>query len=305
MKGVGSACAVFVTADRSADCLTFFALHPCGKAAGYLGEHNKLWRNRVRKFLCDVAKGFYYIFVAPAGGDSIRRLVQKPLVHKMLSFSLGKTLEAGCGIGLYSFYLQKKSSCLTALDVNEVQLKILKNAFRRRNFRSHFLLASLPFLCFKDHTFDTVVCTEVLEHVKEDLTSLQEMRRILKPEGKLLLSCPVPPSPFEENHSTAKEPHEHVREGYTREQLLAITKKAGFEVIKLEYCFLFFSRVAFQFIYFFQKFFKFRPPAFLTLFALLDCLIIFKKGAFMPFDCVGLFEKTARKRNQVNKPNIS
>lgn len=47
--------------------------------------------------------------------------------------------------------------------------------------------ADLPFL---EETFDTVLLLEVLEHVARPLDVLAEIRRVLKPEGRLLLSMP-------------------------------------------------------------------------------------------------------------------
>jgi ubiquinone/menaquinone biosynthesis C-methylase UbiE len=45
---------------------------------------------------------------------------------------------------------------------------------------------SLP---FPDRTFDTVVCTEMLEHDRRPWLTLQEMARVLRPGGILLLTC--------------------------------------------------------------------------------------------------------------------
>ncbi len=42
-----------------------------------------------------------------------------------------------------------------------------------------------------DHSFDVVMCSEVLEHVPEPIKALQEMARILKPEGRLFLTAPL------------------------------------------------------------------------------------------------------------------
>jgi len=41
-----------------------------------------------------------------------------------------------------------------------------------------------------DNTFDFVVCTEVLEHTLQPFHAVEEMRRILKPGGKLFLTTP-------------------------------------------------------------------------------------------------------------------
>ena len=45
-------------------------------------------------------------------------------------------------------------------------------------------------LPFCDNVFDVALCTEVLEHLHTPLRALREMRRVLKPGGKLLLTTP-------------------------------------------------------------------------------------------------------------------
>ena len=50
--------------------------------------------------------------------------------------------------------------------------------------------ASAYHLPFRDQSFAVVVCTEVLEHTRSPEQVLSELRRILKPGGKLLLSVP-------------------------------------------------------------------------------------------------------------------
>jgi ubiquinone/menaquinone biosynthesis C-methylase UbiE len=49
-------------------------------------------------------------------------------------------------------------------------------------------IESMP---FADATFETVVCTEVLEHVPHPESALAEMRRVLRPGGLLLGSVPA------------------------------------------------------------------------------------------------------------------
>lgn len=45
-------------------------------------------------------------------------------------------------------------------------------------------------LPFSDQYFDAVILGEVLEHLREDIRALENIRRVLKPEGKLIVSLP-------------------------------------------------------------------------------------------------------------------
>jgi SAM-dependent methyltransferase len=79
-------------------------------------------------------------------------------------------------------------------------------------------------LPFGAEVFDTVVSTEVLEHVPEPLLALREMRRVLKPAGRLVLSAPM----YWPRHDL---PYDFFR--YPYDGLLHLVKESGFELIKL------------------------------------------------------------------------
>lgn len=107
-----------------------------------------------------------------------------------------KILDWGCGIGHFSYMLMKKGfevhgySYTIADDCSKMQ-KILKKQF---NKDWHLKSASdqdpvkLP---YSDNSFDAVISLGVLEHVKEtkgnELSSLKEIHRILKPQGTLFI----------------------------------------------------------------------------------------------------------------------
>lgn len=42
-----------------------------------------------------------------------------------------------------------------------------------------------------DETYDVIICSHVLEHVQDDRKALREMKRILKPEGKIIFLVPI------------------------------------------------------------------------------------------------------------------
>jgi SAM-dependent methyltransferase len=75
-----------------------------------------------------------------------------------------------------------------------------------------------------DHSFDTVVSTEVLEHVPDPLRALREMRRALKPEGHLVLSVPM----WWPRHEV---PYDYFR--YPYDGLLHLLRESGFELVRL------------------------------------------------------------------------
>ena len=77
-----------------------------------------------------------------------------------------------------------------------------------------------------DGSFDVVCCTEVLEHVPEPIRAVQEMARILKPGGKLLLTAPM-------GSFLHQEPF-HFYGGYTPHWYRKFLPEAGMEVVSIE-----------------------------------------------------------------------
>ena len=67
----------------------------------------------------------------------------------------------------------------------------------------------LTSLSFKDNSFDFIFASHVLEHIKDDLSALSEMKRVLKPGGIAVIPVPImskktveypAPNPHEHNH---------------------------------------------------------------------------------------------------------
>jgi SAM-dependent methyltransferase len=73
-------------------------------------------------------------------------------------------------------------------------------------------------------SFDTVLCTQVLEHVPRPWDAMGELRRVLAPGGILVLSVP--------HLSVIHEaPHDFYR--YTRFGIEALCEQAGLEIVEL------------------------------------------------------------------------
>lgn len=74
-------------------------------------------------------------------------------------------------------------------------------------------------LPFKDDTFDAVLIGEVLEHLREDVRALDNIRRVLKPAGRLVVSLPF--------YQDAEEGHVRIHSPKSGERLLMM---GGFAV---------------------------------------------------------------------------
>lgn len=92
-------------------------------------------------------------------------------------------IELGCGNGYGMQLLAPHCQWYTGVDKYA--------AARTLSANSGFFKASLPNLNnIGSNSFDTVICFQVLEHIKQDAQLLAEIHRILKPGGQLLLTTP-------------------------------------------------------------------------------------------------------------------
>jgi SAM-dependent methyltransferase len=161
-------------------------------------------------------------------GDNIRPIVQKPIISKFIENHVHQyALDAGCGRGLYTRILIKRAEKVAALDYSENSINTLK---RRLGHLPHLSLyvGSADNLPFEAEKFDLALHCEVLEHIQDDRKVLSELFRVLQPGGRLIISVPVPPAPYNDS--------EHVREGYTLDQISHLLENSGFEILRHEYC---------------------------------------------------------------------
>ncbi|MCF6361298.1 MAG: class I SAM-dependent methyltransferase [Cyclobacteriaceae bacterium] len=98
----------------------------------------------------------------------------------------GSLLEIGCGEGRGVELLAPKVKSYTAVDKIEEVVENLSAKYPK----SSFIQANIPPLPFEDNSFDTIISFQVIEHIKDDSTYLEEINRILKPGGKAYISTP-------------------------------------------------------------------------------------------------------------------
>ncbi len=96
-------------------------------------------------------------------------------------------LDVACGTGYGLPFLRKKANRVVGVDVS---WEALLEAKSRCDDRIYVLMASALRLPFPDETFDVVTSFETIEHLHERQQFLQEIKRVLKMNGLLVLSTP-------------------------------------------------------------------------------------------------------------------
>ena len=98
-----------------------------------------------------------------------------------------KILDIGCGVGYgLAFFASQNYKKLFGIDINRYSLKIAKERCPKANVRYGDVI-KIP---FQSNEFDLVILTEVIEHLDDPQTALEEIRRILNPGGILFLTTP-------------------------------------------------------------------------------------------------------------------
>lgn len=146
----------------------------------------------------------------------------------------GNMLDAGFGSGIYSFSLSEKVKRIEAVDISRKKVEIANKIkiFKNINFQQ----GDLTELRFKDSSFDFIVCSDVLEHIKNDEKAFSELARVLKKNGILLLTVPS----YSRKNRLSYRDYEHERAGYSMEDIKKLCLKNNLSTIKIEgySCFL-------------------------------------------------------------------
>jgi 2-polyprenyl-3-methyl-5-hydroxy-6-metoxy-1,4-benzoquinol methylase len=116
-----------------------------------------------------------------------------PALRSALDFSAmyikvrpgAKLLEIGFGSGRQLDFLRQLGWQVEGLDLDPTAVKVASS----RGLAIH--LGSLKEQNFPDQSFDAVVSSHVIEHVHDPVGLLAECRRILRPDGKLVIITPI------------------------------------------------------------------------------------------------------------------
>lgn len=145
-----------------------------------------------------------------------------------------RIVDAGCGRGVITLACARK---FPAAEVVGVDLDDVQNHHNRDIAAQLGLSKTLQFLTWDAMklpelgTFDLVIATDMLEHLKDDLGGVQMFREALAPGGYILIHVPhLTRNTFGWKRENWMDVEGHVRPGYTKEGLTDLLTKGGVQV---------------------------------------------------------------------------
>ena len=143
---------------------------------------------------------------------------------KFARYVRGDILEVGCGIGNFTPSLSQYGR-VWAFDVDEAAASATNKRVKRGASVGLGDIENGTYF-FGNKRFSTIVCLNVLEHIKNDSQALGNMRRLLVPGGSLILLVPIHASLF----GTIDSSIGHFRR-YKPKALISEVKRQGFSIL--------------------------------------------------------------------------
>lgn len=148
-------------------------------------------------------------------------------------------LDVGCGNAMHTLKVARRCRQTTGIDRSVASLAIgARRAAAERAANVRLVCGdveqSLPFATAR---FDAVLCSDLLEHVVKRDEVLGEIRRVLRPHGRLLLAVPNRDTTWKRRLDAAglfsySDPDHKIE--YTLEELREELERNGFEIVRLE-----------------------------------------------------------------------
>jgi len=149
-------------------------------------------------------------------------LLKQAIEPALKKYALHKhVVDAGAGRLAYKPLITRYAKSYTSFDFAQTHLEL-------------DTVTNIENMSFKDHEFEVVFCSQVLEHVPHPWIAFREIHRVLKPKGTAIITVPM----LGYVHNA---PHDYYR--YTTYGLESLATDAGFKIIKVKplggfFCFL-------------------------------------------------------------------
>ena len=105
-------------------------------------------------------------------------------------------LEVGCGEGGNLLPFAETGCNVTGVDLSENRIKDAIRFFAEQQAQGTFIASDIFLLKGLEHSFDLILCHDVIEHIERKAAFLSDLKHYLKPGGIVFMSFPAWQMPF-------------------------------------------------------------------------------------------------------------
>jgi 2-polyprenyl-6-hydroxyphenyl methylase/3-demethylubiquinone-9 3-methyltransferase len=115
--------------------------------------------------------------------------IRLAFIQQYCQLNAQRVADIGCGGGILSESLAKNGAIVTAIDMDAAGIEVAKQHAQASQLAIDYRQQAVETLAEQEPaSFDVVVCMEMLEHVPDPAAIMHACARLLKPQGKLLVS---------------------------------------------------------------------------------------------------------------------
>jgi SAM-dependent methyltransferase len=165
----------------------------------------------------------------------------KNFTYKFLIDALSKynlknknILDIGCGAGAIDFYLAKKGARVLGIDVSGKAIEECRKSAEMMGLEKKTFFEVIDFSKKSlNQKFDIIICSEVLEHIKDDRLVVRKIKTSLQRNGVVVVSVPSKNAPLYRWGFATKFDKQvgHLRR-YSLDDLLLLFDSNGLTVVK-------------------------------------------------------------------------
>lgn len=165
--------------------------------------------------------------------------IKRSLRKAFNNIHFASVLDAGCGMGEFSYYIAKKFGA-QVVGVDILATEINRNAKiaslipdNRLSFIEGDISAeNLPNLIRRK--FDLILSVDVMEHIRDDVEVFRNFAKLLNDNGIVIISTPCgSDSEFKNEHLSFVD--EHYRDGYSKKSIIEKLQSANLRVQSISY----------------------------------------------------------------------
>ncbi len=142
-----------------------------------IGVESTKYVERTKEFFDDIEKNRYEVY-APWMKD----------IFKFDQYKGKKVLEIGVGTGTDHLQFAKAGAILTGVDITPKSIELTKRNLELHGYGSNLSVTDAENLPFEDRTFDIVYSFGVLHHIPDIQKAINEIHRVLSPNGKAIIA---------------------------------------------------------------------------------------------------------------------